>query len=364
MTSPGPAAPRIRRIPALLALAAALSGIIGTALTRSMIPNPYAHIQLAASRRMNSALHAVKAYVQEKGIRIEPEDLNQTGLIGPAWTPLTTSMGMLEAKRTSLQSDFAALMVTFYHQAGLKAGDRVACGMSGSFPALGLAAVAAANEMGLEIGLIPSYGSSMYGATRPDLSVVRILKIAAQSGAVSFNLLAVTPGGDFDRGDSVGLFPDSRAQILALARREGVDLIDPESLAASIQERLKRFGRVDCFVNIGGASANMGVLAESLSIPNGLVTDLPRIPQGGDRGLIYEFAVRGIPVIHLLNIRSLAERHGLPVDPVPLPPPGASKVYAQVSYSSWPALTALALSLMLLFLAGKSRRLPGTNPND
>lgn len=364
MTFSTPAAPRIRRIPALLALAASLSGIIGTALTRSMIPNPYAHIQLAASRRMNSALHAVKTYVQEKGIRIEPEDLNQTGLIGPAWTPLTTSMGMLEAKRTSLQSDFAALMVTFYRQAGLKAGDRVACGMSGSFPALGLAAVAAANEMGLEIGLIPSYGSSMYGATRQDLSVVRILKIAAQSGAVSFNLLAVTPGGDFDRGDSVGLFPDSRAQILALARREGVDLIDPESLAASIQERLKRFGRVDCFVNIGGASANMGVLAESLSIPNGLVTDLPSIPQGRDRGLIYEFAVRGIPVIHLLNIRSLAERHGLPVDPVPLPPPGASKVYAQVSYSSWPALTALALSLMLLFLAGKSRCLPGTNPND
>ena len=32
----------------------------------------------------------------------------------------------------------------------------------------------------------------------------------------------------------------------------------------------------------------------------------------------------GVPVIHLLYIRGLAQRYGIPWDPVPLPTPGAS----------------------------------------
>ena len=33
-------------------------------------------------------------------------------------------------------------------------------------------------------------------------------------------------------------------------------------------------------------------------------------------------AARGVPVIHLLYVKGLADRYGLPWDPVPLPGPG------------------------------------------
>jgi poly-gamma-glutamate system protein len=43
------------------------------------------------------------------------------------------------------------------------------------------------------------------------------------------------------------------------------------------------------------------------------------MPAGPTRGLLFEFAARGVPVIHLLHVRGLAKDNGLPYDPVPLP---------------------------------------------
>jgi hypothetical protein len=46
-------------------------------------------------------------------------------------------------------------------------------------------------------------------------------------------------------------------------------------------------------------------------------------------------AVRGIPVIHLLYIKGIAQAYGLPWDPVPLPEPGKGAVYEYVKGESW-----------------------------
>ena len=48
-----------------------------------------------------------------------------------------------------------------YQEAGLQPGDTVCIGMSGSFPGLGIASIAAANEMGVNVRVIASYGASM-----------------------------------------------------------------------------------------------------------------------------------------------------------------------------------------------------------
>lgn len=342
---------KLRPITAFLMLMTVLLGVAGTLLTKARTSLPYADIQLAAAERMARAEKAILETIHRENIQIEAEDVNLTGFIGPEWTVLTSSIGVLEAKRTALQPDFAALMVKFFKQAGLKAGNIVCCGMSGSFPGLGLATIAAANEMGLTIKVIPSYSSSMYGATRPELSIVRILEMAARSGEIEYDLIEASPGGDFDRGTGNAFFPDSRERIQALARQDNVVLIDQEEFSGNIQQRLQLFGaQVNCFVNIGGASANVGSRSIYLSFPNGLTINPPRIPTGDDRGLMFEYAARGVPVIHLLNIRGLAEKNGLPYDPVPLTAPGETEVFYQTRYSSWPAITALiALAVILLF---------------
>lgn len=145
----------------LLALAAALCGVFLTLATQKKTALPYAQTQLKAAERMAEAERALYDYVRQNDIPIEKDDLNDTGLIGPEWTELTTSLGLLEAKRTALQPDFAALLVKYYQEAGLQPGDTVCIGMSGSFPGLGIASIAAANEMGLNVRVIASYGASM-----------------------------------------------------------------------------------------------------------------------------------------------------------------------------------------------------------
>ena len=332
----------------LLALLIGASGFAGTWLTRNLEPTAYADVQRAAAERMQRGEAVLLDVVLQEVIAIEDIDLNQTGLIGPEWTPLTTTPGIEEAKRTALDPNFAALLVRYFKEAGLEAGDRVAVGTSGSFPGLLMATLCAATELELDVDVIASFGSSMYGATRLELNVCRILRILRDNGVIDYELLAVSPGGNNDYGESA-LWPDSRDTIAALAAEEGVEYIDYNDIEKSIARRLEIFGEdVDCFVNVGGASANSGTSAYTLDFPNGLVTDPPRIPTTANRGLMYEYAARGIPVINMLNVRQMAADNGLPYDPVPLTQPGEGGVYYHIVYRVW--IAALAVALMLAVL--------------
>jgi hypothetical protein len=76
-----------------------------------------------------------------------------------------------------------------------------------------------------------------------------------------------------------------------------------------------------------------------------------------ERGLIFEYAAMGVPVINLLDVRGLAVRNGLPVDPIPLPPPGEGGVYFTKAHSRPAAAAALLASAgAVLAVAGALRR--------
>ena len=79
------------------------------------------------------------------------------------------------------------------------------------------------------------------------------------------------------------------------------------------------------FVNVGGAEANLGINPRILFVPPGLAENLGDLPPENDRGVLFEMASRGIPVIHLLHVRGLALRYGLPWDPFPLPEAGSTR---------------------------------------
>jgi poly-gamma-glutamate system protein len=356
---------RLRPPPGYLvaALAAALLGFYLASATRTIEPCAYADVAEAAAVRMAEATRILKAELLEEGIAIETGlDPNKTGLIGPEWTPLTTTLGDLEAKRSTLNPNFAALLVRYFHDAGLKEGDMIAIGASGSFPGLLVATLCAAREMGLNTMTIASFGASTYGATRPEFSIAKMLRVLSAASVVPDSLIAVSPGGDGDYGENP-MFEDSRAIVDRLAKESGARFIrfDPPDLEASIRERLGLYedragGReIACFVNIGGASANSGTSSYTLDFPQGLVLDPPRIPLSATRGLVYEFAARGVPVINLLNVRRLAEENGLPFDPIPLPAPGEGGVYSDAAYE--PAAIALALAAPIgVLVFGVARR--------
>jgi poly-gamma-glutamate system protein len=290
-------------------------------------------VQVEAARLMARSLESIKALRRARGLSIDRAlDPNETGIIGEEFTSLTTSIGEVEAKRTSSNPAFAALMVNYFRGAGLERGDVVAVGASGSFPALLLATLCAARVLELEPVVIYSVGASMYGANLPGFTFVDMLEQVRRDGLLPYRLAAVSPGGDEDRGAGV-LFDEEGVALVAETRRSGVPMVGGTSLADSIWRRMRIYeaasaGRpIRCFVNIGGASASFGDTEASLSLPNGLVLNAPAAPSSPTRGVVFEFASRGVPIVHMLHVKGLARDNHLPFDPVPLPPTGEGDVY-------------------------------------
>ncbi len=278
---------------------------------------------------MERAIAAVARHHETAGTPIdEALDPNRTGLIGPEYSPLFTTLGQLEAKRTTTNPDMAGLVVHLLRRAGVSAGDTIAVGVSASFPALLIATLTAAEAMGVHPLAILSLGASAYGATRPELNLLDIHALLLSEGVVGTAPVAVSLGGAGDVGADFD--PAFRERLLQQIEMSDVPLIYEPDLRANVARRMAIYlggpeGRVAAFVNIGGADANLGTSPLVLRAEPGLNTELA-LPPPAQRGVLFEMAARRVPVIHLLNIRGLALRYGLPWDPMPLPEPGTSRL--------------------------------------
>ena len=358
---------RIKTVWLLAAMAVALAFLAAVILTARQVKSPIADVQYEAACNMTYAELYIRQRLEQMGIKAEADDLNDTLLIGPEVTELTTTNGAIEAKRTSLVPDFAAAMVRYYTQAGLKQGDTVAIGTSGSFPGLAIASIAAADTMGLKIKVIASLGASMHGATRVEFNIFDILAALKESGTADFDLVAVSQGSTKDQGGGAWdgfYYEDTKALFREIcektAAETGAVFIDCADLEDSIRMRLELFGDIDLFVNVGGSGASNGTTTRILDVPAGLVTSFSGIPEDSTRGLVFEYLARGIPVVNLLNVRQLASDNGIEYDPVPIPEPGNSGVYMQTSYS--PALIIAGILCTLgtiaagVILSGRKRR--------
>jgi len=321
-----------RRSSSVLAVATAVLGVAAVALdaggSRERPATAATTARERAAALMTRSLERIKAFRLEKGLRIDPAlDPNSTGIVGDEFTPLTTSLGDVAAKRTAANPAFAAVVATYFERAGLKPGDAVAIGGSGSFPAFVLASLCAARALDLRPVLIYSIGASMYGANIQGFTFVDMLARLRADGVLPYSITAVAPGGDRDSGRGV-LFDEDGTTLVDEARRSGLPLVEGATLPDRIRRRLEIFdaaagGRpIRCFLNVGGATANYGDTEASLEVPNGLVLKLASLPGSPSRGLLFEFAARGVPVVHLLYVKGLARANGLPYDPVPFPPAG------------------------------------------
>lgn len=281
---------------------------------------------IEAARLMAEAERIIVDCQKDRGIQPENNefDPNQTGLIGLENSPLTTTLGNLQAKRTATNPGLAALLVYLLKRAGAGRGDPVALGASASFPSLIVAGYCAARVLNLELLAIVSVGASQWGANNPEFSWLDMEECLRRNGFNRHRLLAAGWGGEDDSGKE---YPEQvRRRLLTVAERLGLEFLQPGSLEERVRKHLDLFqaaaGRkkIKAFINIGGSSVNLGRDSSILELQPGLA-EVRRIPPPSRRGLIQEMAGRGVPVIHLLNIRKLAEIYRLPWDPRPLPPP-------------------------------------------
>ena len=309
-----------------------------------------------AALRMERAVDAVARYTEDAGITVDESlDPNRTGLIGPEYTPLFTTLGQLEAKRTTTNPDMAGLLVYLLRKAGVTAGDTIALGCSASFPALMIATLTAAEAMGVYPVTILSLGASAYGATRPELNLLDLHSLLISERILSTVPAAISLGGEGDVGAEFD--PAVRGSLLRQIQMSGVPLLVEPDLRDNVAQRMAIYGRPAAFVNIGGSDANLGSSPAVLKVRPGLNTEVA-LPPPAQRGVLFEMAARGVPVIHLLHVRGLALRHGLPWDPMPLPEPGTTVLHDDAGERGvrfWLITVAYFTALVLLAVSGRGR---------
>jgi poly-gamma-glutamate system protein len=280
---------------------------------------------LIAARSVQEASRILYAAKQARGL-LPPagSDPNRTGMIGYEYTPITTTVGDLGAKRTTTNPDFAAALVDVIARLDLKPGAPVGVILSGSFVGGGIATLAAIETLGLRPFTIVSLGSSMWGATNPEFNLLDMVSLLRSEGVLRTLPIAAVLGGE--GAIASGIDAENVAFLRASAARAGVPLVERASFPALIDELLTRIetavgGKPSLLVNVGGALIGLGSCRESFTFPPGLTAGT--VPcTAGESGLVMRLAAGDLPVLHVLNIKELAIEWGLPFDPIPLPAPG------------------------------------------
>lgn len=308
--------------------------------------------QVNASKLAMEALSVINRERQERGITIDPEtDPARSGLIGPAMTQVTSDIGDLESKQTSVNPNFAAVFVDLLKKAHVKAGDQVAVSVTGSFPALNIALYSALATLHLKPTIISSVASSQYGANDPNFLWIDMETVLYKKGAFPFRSSAASLGG---RDDSARDMDEAGKALLHRAiRRNGLKALRARSLAENVQARMEiYFGWVPprIYVNVGGGVASVGIRSERALLKPGHISELP---EGKTDTTIHRFLREKIPVIHVGNVKQLARLYDLPIAPNLIPKIGEGDLYKQKRYNRWIAGGVLALILFALYVFGR-----------
>ena len=316
------------RSPALIVAAGILSLIAYVVLQAASSESTlrYGDEMIAAATIMQRATETTREYCDSAGIAINNvDDPNRTCMIGPELTGLMTTLGHLDAKRTTTDPAMASLIVHLLHSAGVSAGDTIAVGSSASFPALLVATLAAAEAMDVHPVTILSLGSSTYGATDTRFNLLHLYTLLLNEGVFVTPPAAISLGGTKDIGENFDR--DLKVELLNQIDASGISQISEPDLRRNVALRMAIYegmapgSRIAAFVNAGGSYANLGTSSLALRLEPGLNTDIV-LPPEEERGVLFEMAARDVPIIHLLFIRGLASRYGLAWDPIPLKGPG------------------------------------------
>ncbi|QEG43075.1 poly-gamma-glutamate system protein [Roseimaritima ulvae] len=325
-----------------------------------------------SAQKAADAMQHIGAQQIARGHRgLAAHDPQDSHLIGPSMSQVTTKMGALESKQTSVNANFAAIVTAWLIEAGVQPGDRIAIGASGSWPALNIAVYAAAETLQLRPTVVLSCGSSQYGANAPEMMWVDMERELFDAQLISFRATAVSLGGLHDR--AAGMTDDSRALLLAAIGRNQVPLLATDSIHDSIIQRMELYERrgegetYAAYINVGGGSASIGGSAGQQSFTAGLHTALPAGGAVPDC-VASRMLERGVPILHVGDARGIADRYGLAIAPTEPPEVGMGSVYGGPRYRVWLVLAVMSLvwAMMVLTIAPRWwqslwRRLPGSN---
>ena len=357
-----PFIPAIQKTSTLVILSAiALVSFVVSINSTTIDISPSYDMKIKAANLMKESMVEIKNVRMEAGVFIDDEnDPNETGLVGSPFSLITTDEGDLDAKLTTLDPNFSAGMVELMLRMNLQKGDTVAILLTGSMPGANIAVLTAANAMGLITMVITSVGASQWGANHADFTWLDMESILFNKGLINSRSVAASVGGRNDMGRL--LSPAGREIIISNIENYNIPLIRKNRLAENIDERMKLFESFNkitnysAMINVGGGVASLGTSFNSKLLPAGIInrSDVVNISirDGGIEGVLAKFAKKNVPVLHVLNIKSLTEQLGMPFAPIPIPEVGSGVLYAEEKYNILIATVCLFIVCGLVFGVG------------
>ena len=328
-------------------------------------PQPYFKEKYAASALSSKAFHVVKELRKERKIPFSKTlDPQFSGLIGEPMTSITSDSGDLTVKQTTINSNIAALFVAWLKQVGLKSGDVVAIGMTGSFPALDISMLSAIHALQLKPLLIFSGAASQYGANIPKLTWLDMFYTLKDQGVFPYDVLAASIGGKQDRGFHMG--KKGVAVLKKDIQKNNAPFLEVKNTRDSINQRMALYkaqageSPVRAYINVGGGMASIGLKEvgpdenkdeiKPHSLETGVITKLPIALMNRDSVAI-RYLKAGVPVVNVHNVGNvIIHKYGFPVAPAYAPFVGSGSLFHHKEYRTW--LTGLCLALSVLLFLG------------
>jgi len=323
---------------ALITIAAlALVGMLAVDILQTKRVQPYYPEKMAAARLAEQAMKVLKEERIRRRIPIDRDtDPTESGMIGDLVSPVTSNTGTLSAKQTSVNPNFAAVVVQLLRQAGVEEGDTVAVSLSGSFPAINVCVCAALEALKLRPVLISSASASSWGANNSRFLWLDMERTLYDRKLMGFRSVASSVGGVEDRG--MGMPDEGIQRIRNAVQRNGLPFIDPLDFNDSIQQRMALYranagdAAIRAYINVGGGTTSVGTKIGKQLFRPGLNR---RLPTGGPPvdSVMTRMIEEGVPVIHLVQVEKLAKRYGLPIQPARPPIVGEGEVFYSQEYN-------------------------------
>jgi poly-gamma-glutamate system protein len=365
-----------------LVAALAVVGLVAVEVFPSEEQQPHYAEKMLAARKAQDALDVIRDASERRGLYLRAKtDPAASRLIGEVLSPITSGSGSLVSKQTSVNPNFAAVVVQWLKELRVKSGDVVAVGVSGSFPAMNVAVYSALHELGIEPIIISSTAASQWGANDPNFTWLDMEAVLRKNEVFPYKSVAASLGGVGD--DAIGLTKRGRRMLERAIERNEMTLladIEPQRPTAEIVDEQKGHGlanlalvdegrvrermrvyyemagdrTIKAYVNVGGGTVSVGTKVGKRKFLPGVNA---RPPKGIDEmppSVLGAFLETGVPGIHLTRIIDLAEEYGLDIAPRITPEVGTGDVFQKRQPNRWLAGIVLALILLSLFVVARA----------
>jgi len=160
------------------------------------VKQPHYKEKISAANYMLQGMEIIKQYrLEHIGAISKKIDPMRSGLIGVLSSPITSTTVDIDAKLTTINPNWAAVIVSMLKEAKVKNGSTVAVSFTGSFPAMNLAVLSAARALNLRLIIVTSVSSSTWGANIPNFTWLDMEYLLHTKEFFSYRSVAASLGG-------------------------------------------------------------------------------------------------------------------------------------------------------------------------